>query len=186
MEVFKLRSYDQHFNLLVKRTVFFPPCDMKLHGENFFVLGNSEDDSFCTLSIFNSNLEIVESFGQDDPQLPFYFASGQKHNLCISDFIVSEDREWEDEEGEQKIKIINRESGLVETTIILYEKLDGLQIYLDKFILLFNADSGLLKTYDFRGNLVNEIILDERVKNSIFSILNKELCFANDGKYLII
>ena len=188
MNVFKLRSYDQNFNLLAKRRIFFEPCDVKLHGKNFFVLGNSEDDAFCTLDMFNSNLELVESFGQGDPQLPFYFATDQKHGLCISDryYIVREDREWEDEEGEQKIKIINRESGLVETTIILYEKLDGLQIYLDKFILLFNADSGLLKTYDFRGNLVNEIILDERVKNSIFSILNKELCFANDGKYLII
>jgi hypothetical protein len=97
--------------LLAKRRALFEPCDVKLHGKSLLVLDNSEDDSFCTLSVFNSNLELIGSFGQGDPQLPFYFASDKKHGICISVsyFIVSEDREWEDEEGEQKIKIINRE-----------------------------------------------------------------------------
>jgi hypothetical protein len=183
VSLYKLRSYDAHFNLVAKIKLSKKRDDLVLHGENIFLLNKNENDEFYSLCMYNSKLEIVQKFGQANKSLPFYFAS-KIDFFFVSDqyFIINEPIK----KKEEKVTIINRSNGLVETSFVIYDIFHRLRLYLDKFVLTFNRETRMLKSYNLKGHLLSEIVLDEKLRSASFYILNKELCFATNEKKFCI
>jgi hypothetical protein len=175
---YNLRSFDENFNLLAKLKLYKKPNYYKVNGENIFLLNKNEN--FCTISMYNSNLEMIQTFGQKDSLLPF-FCPSDINSFLVSNkyFIVNEQLidEDEDDNNYNSVTIINRSNGLVESSFVIYEHFDQIRLYLDKFLLLFNRETCSLKCYNFKGDLLEKVTLGEKFKGSFCSVINKELFF---------
>ncbi len=95
-------------------------------------------------------------------------------------FIFNETQTNENDDEYNSVTIINRTNGLVEGSFNIYEHVDQMRLYLDKFLITFNRVNCFLKCYNFKGDLLCEIPLDKKLKGSHFSVINKELCFNLD------
>jgi hypothetical protein len=186
-EFFNLHSYDENFNLLAKIKLDKEPTCFKVNGENLFLLNKNEICS--TISMYNYNLEIVQTFGQEDSVLPFYLSSKifSKRFLVSSQYFIFNELIDidEDDENHNRVKIINRSNGLVEASFVILNDFHQIRLYLDKFLLTFNNETCILKCYNFKGDLLHQITLDTKFKGryTVFSVINKELCFVlnNEG-----
>jgi hypothetical protein len=193
-EFFNLRSFDENFNLLAEINLDEEPIDFGVNGENLFLLNKNE--KCCTISMYNHNLEMIQTLGQEDSLLPF-FCSTDTNIFLVSNqyFIINEpliDETDDDEdvflEYHNSATIINRSNGLVESSFVIktYEHFDQLQLYLDKFLIEFNNETCLLQCYNLKGDLLQKITLDKKLKRSYFSVKNKELCFVlGNGTFFI-
>ena len=95
------------------------------------------------------------------------------------------DRTWDF--CHNRITIINRSNGLVEASFKIHEYfVDQMQFYLDKFLIAFDNETCLLKCYNFKGDLLHEITLDEKFEGSFISVINKELCFDLENNKILI
>jgi hypothetical protein len=97
--------------------------------------------------MYNHNLEIVQTFGQENSMLP-YFLSLKVDLFLVSNryFIINEpindeDDDDDDEYHNNRVTIINRSYGLVESSFIIYENVYQLHLYLDKFLIAFNDET---------------------------------------------
>jgi hypothetical protein len=172
-ELIYLRSLDENFNLLAKIKLDEEPIDFDVNGENLFLL--NKNTKFCTISIYNQNLEIFQKFGQKNSLLPFYFSSKADVFFVINQYFIINERIGE---YQNSATIINRSNGLVESTFDIYEKYQQIRLYLDKYLLIFYDEICLLQCYNFKGDLLHEITLDKKLKGSDIVVINKELCFV--------
>jgi hypothetical protein len=67
---YNLRTFDENFNLLAKIKLDKEPFDYGVNGENLFIFNKNE--KCCTISMYNHNLEMVQTFGQENSLLPFF------------------------------------------------------------------------------------------------------------------
>jgi hypothetical protein len=177
---FNLRSFDENFNLLAKIKLDKEPGDYAVNGENLFILNKNE---LCrTISMYNHNLEIVQTFGQENLTLPFFFSPEidlffvSNQYFIFNETIIHED----DDDNYNIVTILNRSNGLVESSFKIYENFDQIKLYLDKFLITFNNETCLLQCYNFKGDLLHQITLDTKLEGSFFSVINKELFFLLD------
>ena len=179
--IVSIRSFDETFNLLAEITLARQPVAFGLNGENLFLLNKND---FSSISMYSSNLDIVQVFGQADRLQPFFF-SPEIQGFMVSDefFILYE--VIEDENGSNLI-VLNRATGLVETNFIVSEYFTIFQLYLNKFILAFNQEKCLLRSFNLSGDLIRDVALDEKFKDANFFTANKEVCFITDKDYLYI
>ena len=71
----------------------------------------------------NHNLEIVQTFGQENPLLPFYFSPGIDFFFVSNQyFIIDEPIIDEDDDNHDSVTIINRSNGLEEASFVIYEQ----------------------------------------------------------------
>jgi hypothetical protein len=182
-----LRSFDENFNLLAEIKFDKEPKGNKINGENLFLLNKNE--KCCTISMFNHNLEMVQTFGQENSLLPF-FCSPEIDVFLVSNqyFIFNEtliddgdDDDDDDDEYHNSVTILNRSNGLVEASFVIHEYFHQMRLYLDKFLITFNNVTCSLKCYNFKGDLLHKITLDQKLKGSYISVINKELCFLLDS-----
>jgi hypothetical protein len=182
---FNIRSFDENFNLLAEIKLDNEPHECGVNGENLFVLNKNE--KFCTISMYNQNLEMIQTFGQENSTLP-YFCSLKICLILVSNqyFIIDEHIIDEDDYNHNSVAIINRSNGLVEGSFKIYEHFHLIELYLDKFLITFNKVTFFLKCYNFKGDLLHKITLDKKFKGSHFSAINKELCFVLDNGKIFI
>jgi uncharacterized protein YoxC len=187
---FNLRSFDENFNLLaeIKLDKEKEPFDHDVNGENVFLLNKNEN--FCTVSMYNRNLEIVQKFGQENSILPFYFPR-EYDQFFVSNkyFIINEriiDEDEDDAEYNYSVLIIDRSNGLVKSSFVIHEDFHLMRLYLDKFLITFNDVTCFLKCYNFKGDLLHKITLDKKLKGSEISVINKELCFILKDRKIFI
>jgi hypothetical protein len=181
-----LRSYDENFNLLSKIELDNKPIDFGVNGENLFIL--TKNEKCCTILMYNHNLEIVQTFGQETSMLPFFFSSKTDIFLVSNQYFIFSETIFD-----RKVKfchtsvtIINRSNGLVETSFVILDHLDKMQLYLDKFLITFDNETCILKCYNLKGDLLHEITLDKKLEGSYVCVVNKELCFVlDDDKFFI-
>jgi hypothetical protein len=175
-----LRSFDENFNLLAVIKLDQRPYDCGVNGENLYILNKNE--KCCTISMYNHNLEVTRKFGQENSLLPFYFSlKADIFSVSNQYFIINKPIIYHN-----RVSIINRSNGLVETSFLIFENFHQIKLYLDKFLLIFNHETCLLQCYNFKGDLLHKITLDEKLEGSFFSVINKELCFKlKDGKFFI-
>jgi hypothetical protein len=182
---FNLRSFGENFNLLAKIKLNQKPNDHGINGENLFLLNKNKN--CCTISMYNQNLEIVQTFGQENSTVPYYF-SLKIDTFFVSNqyFIINEPVKMKFYKDHNKVTIINRSNGLVEASFVILEDFHQMRLYLDKYLITFNFMSCHLKCYNFKGDLLHQIILDKKFEGSIFCVMNKELCFElRDDKFFI-
>jgi hypothetical protein len=139
--------------------------------------------------MYNPNLEMAQTYGQEDSLLPYYF-SPDINGFLVSDkfFIINEliDEDNDDDDEYNSVTIINRSNGLVEASFVIYEHFDQMKLYLDKFLITFNKVNCSLKCYNFKGDLLHQIILSKSLKRSEIHVINKELCFnLENGNFII-
>jgi hypothetical protein len=99
-EFFNLYSFDENINLLAKiKLDQKPDQNFVVNGENLFLLNKNE--KCCTLSMYNQNLEMVQTFGQENPLLSF-FCSPKINLFFVSNkyFIFNETLIGEDDEDD--------------------------------------------------------------------------------------
>jgi hypothetical protein len=184
---FNIRSFDDKFNLLTKIKLDKKPKFFHANGENLFLLYKNEKCS--TISMYNHNLEVVQTFGQENSKLPFFcppeidFFLVSNQYFIIRETVIDED---DDDGYHESVTIMNRSNGLVEGSFVIYEGFHQMKLYLDKFLITFNRETCFLKCYNFQGDLLHKITLDEKFKRSYFGILNKELYFVLDDDILSI
>jgi len=175
---YNLRSFDENFNLLAKVKLDKESNDNQVNGENLFLLNKNENCS--TISMYNHNLEIVQTFGQENSLLPYFFSPKITH-FCVSNkyFIFRELIYEEDHHTpyHSSLKLINRSNGLVETSFLIYDQRLQMRLYLDKFLITFNDETGSLQCYNFKGDLLHKITLDTKLEGSYVTVINKELFF---------
>jgi hypothetical protein len=140
--------------------------------------------------MYNHNLEIVQTFGQENSLLPFYFSS-DIHSFLVSNqyFIINELLSFEGGyiyEYQHSITIINRSNGLVESSFKILDACGQIQLYLDTFLITFNEDNCLLQCYNFKGDLLHETTLDEKLEGTNIKVINKELFFVLDCDIICI
>jgi hypothetical protein len=157
------------------------PIDFDVNGENLFLL--NKNTKFCTISIYNQNLEIVQKFGQKNSLLPFYLSSKADVFFVNNQYFIVNERI---SDYHNSVTIINRSNGLVESSFVIYEKYQQIRLYLDKYLLIFYDEICLLQCYNFKGDLLHEITLDKKLKGSDISVINKELCFVLKDKKIFI
>ena len=141
--------------------------------------------------MYNHKLEIIQTFGQENPLLPFFcslkidlFLVSNKY-FIFNQPIIGEDDD-DNDEYQNRVTIINRSNGLVEASFVIYEDFNQMRLYLDKFLLTFIDETCLLKCYNFKGDLLGKITLDKKFEGSYFGVINKELYFSLDNyKFLI-
>jgi hypothetical protein len=125
------------------------PISFEVNGENLFLL--NENEKCCTISMYNQNLEMIQSFGQENSLLPFCFSPGIDLFLISNQyFIFSEEifgRRWNFRHN--IVTIINRSNGLVEASFKIHEDFDQMQFYLDKILITFDNETRFLKCYNF-------------------------------------
>jgi hypothetical protein len=181
-EFYNLRSFDENFNLLSKIKLDKYPADYKVNGENLYILNKNEKCS--TISMYNHKLEIVQTFGQENSTLPFFFPPKNDVFLVSNKYFIFNETLIDEDEGDRhdSFTIINRSNGLVEASFIIYEYFSQIQLYLDKFLITFNRETCFFKCYNFQGETLCKIILDKKLKGSDISAINKELCFVLDNE----
>jgi hypothetical protein len=81
-------------------------------------------------------------------------------------------------EDHNRITIMNRSNGLVDTSFIINGYFHRIELYLDKFLITFNKETCLLKCYNFKGDFLHKITLDKKLRGNDISVINKELCFS--------
>jgi hypothetical protein len=138
--------------------------------------------------MYNHNLEMVQTFGQENSTLPYFFPL--KIDLFLASnqyFIINEPFFYiDDDEDHNKVTIINRSNGLVESTFKIYEIFDQMELYLDKFLITFSNGTLFLKCYNFKGDLLGKITLDKKFKGGLINVINKELSFFLDRNTFFI
>jgi hypothetical protein len=149
---------------------------------------SNKNEKCSTISMYNHNLEMVQTFGQENSILPFFFSSGINRFLVSNQyFIFYEPIIDEGDEYHTSVTIINRSNGFVEASFKIYEHFGQTQLYLDKFLVTFNNETCIVKCYNFQGDLLEKITLDKKFEGSVFiSVINKELCFVLKSKNLCI
>jgi hypothetical protein len=187
---FNLRSFDENFNFLAEIKLDNIPIDFRVNGENLYILNKNE--KCCTISMYNHNLEIVQTFGQENSMLPYFlslkvdlFAVSNRY-FIINEPINDEDDDDDDEYHNNRVTIINRSYGLVESSFIIYENVYQLHLYLDKFLITFNDETCSLKCYNVKGDLLHKKTLDYKLNGSDIGVINKELCFFFDNLNILI
>jgi hypothetical protein len=176
-----LHSFDEKFNLLAKIKIDKHPNDYKVNGENLFILNKNEKCS--TISMYNHKLEMVQKSGQENSLLPFYFSPKTDLFLVSNQYFIF--NEPLTNEGD-RLTIINRPNGLVESSFVINENFNQMKLYLDKFVITFDRETCFLKCYNFKGNLLGKITLDKKFEGGHFGVLNKELCFKlKNDKFII-
>ncbi len=159
------------------------PNDYQVNGENLFLLNKNEN--YSTISMYNHNLEMIQTFGQENSTVPYYFS------LKIDLFFVSNqyfiiNETLIDEYCHGRVTIINRSNGLVEGSFVISEGFNQMQLYLDKFLITLTDNSRFLKCYNFKGDLLHNITLDEELDESYFGVINKEFFVkVKNGKFFI-
>jgi hypothetical protein len=186
--LFYLRSFDRNFNLLAEIKLDKEPYDYGVNGENLFLLNINE--KCFTMSMYNHNLEIVQSVGQENSILPFYFSPKIDCFLVSNQYLIINELIDEDDgdNDHNRVTIINRSNGLVESSFKIYENFHQMILYLDKFLITFNKVTCLLKCYNYKGDLLQKITLDKKLEGSLIGVINKELSFVltQDDKFFII
>jgi hypothetical protein len=186
---FNLRSFDENFNLLAEIKLDKKPNYFEVNGENLFLVNKNEK---CrTILMYNHNLEIVQTFGQENSMLPYFFSPKTDLFLVTNQYFIFnetliDDDDEDDDEYDNRVTIINRSNGLVESSFKIYEDFNYIKLYLDKFLITFNRANCFLKCYNFKGDLLHKINLDEKFKGSAFGVINKELCFVLDSEFFFI
>jgi hypothetical protein len=190
-KIFKLRSFDENLNFLAITKLANDPNPIwsndkiKINGENLFVL--NQNQAFRTIFVYNSNLEIVQRFGQSDQSLPFFFPYLIDYFLVSDKFFIMLELQ-EENEDDSKIIVINRMNGHIHATFIIREFFDMMHLYLDEFILTFDSNSNFIKIYSVEGNFLGQKKLNDNMETP-FSTLNKEVCFwqaeRESGKFFI-
>ena len=138
--------------------------------------------------MYNQNLEIVQTFGQENVILPFFF-SPEIDFFFVSNkyFIFNETLIHEDDDDNyNRVTIINRSNCLVETSFVIYEDFSQMKLYLDKYLITFDKEICLLKCYNFKGDFLHKMTLDKKFEGSKFCVINKELCFVLDNDIFFI
>jgi hypothetical protein len=175
--IYNLRSFDENFNLLAEIKLDKEPAEYLVNGENLFLL--TKNEKCCTISMYNQNLEIINKFGQVNPNLPFFFSREYGHFLVSNQyFIINEPIFDEDNDSHNGVTIINRSNGLVEASFIIYEHFHQMQLYLNKILIIFNRDTCFLKCYNFKGDSLYKMTLDRKFKGSFINVIEKELFFV--------
>jgi hypothetical protein len=184
---YNLRSYDENFNLLAKIQLDNEPEEFEVNRENLFIFNKNE--LCCTISMYNHNLEMVQTFGQENSLLPFFFSPDIDHFLASNQYFIIRETvidEDEDDDNYNSVTIINRSNGLVEASFVIYEDFHQIKLYLDKILITFNNKTCVLICYNFKGDLLGNIALDKKFKGSDISVINKELCFFLDYYKILI
>jgi hypothetical protein len=181
---FNLRSLDENFNLLSKIKLDKKTIGFKVNGENLFLLNKNE--KCYTISMYNHNLEIVQTFGQENPLLPFFFSPKIDIFLVSNQYFIFNETLIGDDGYHESVTIINRSNGLVEASLLIHEHFHKIRLYLDKFLITFNNETCFLKCYNFKGDLLEKITLDKKFEGSDISVINKELCFVLKNRNLCI
>ena len=168
-----VRSFDENLNLIstIKQDFY---CAYSFDGM-LFITQEDIDNDFTSLMCYNSNLELIQKYGQNDENLPFYFPL-EIELLLISDkhFIIKTLEE--SDENDEEITLINKSTGIIENYFYV-DSFDRWVIYLNKFIILHSDDSYIC-FYDFQGNLVKKFILNDNFHNcSLILSFKKELYF---------
>jgi hypothetical protein len=131
--------------------------------------------------MYNSNLELIQKFGQvNNRALPFFLSSKSELFFVNDQYFIINEASHDNDDDKQKITVIHRSTGLVYSSFMIYQFFDQMQLYLDKYLLTFNQDKCLLKSYSLNGEFLSEIALDKKLDVTIFYPLDKELCFATD------
>ena len=153
------------------------PKGYETNEENLFVLNKSE--KCFKISMYNHNLEMVQTFGQEYLKRPFFFSLKTFIFLTSNQYFIFTEPLNNQVAGDEFIKltIINRSNGLVYSSFVILVDFDQLQLYLDKYFLTFNRVTCFLKCYNFKGDLLSKIDVDTKLKGSYLSANNKELCF---------
>jgi hypothetical protein len=84
---FNIRSYDENFEFLAKIKLEKRPHACGVNEENLFILNKNE--KCCIISMYNHNLEMIQTFGQEDSMLPFYFSHDIIFFLTSDQYFIS-------------------------------------------------------------------------------------------------
>jgi hypothetical protein len=184
---YNLRSFDENFNFFAEiKLDKGPNCYIRVNGENLFLLNKNE--KFSTISMYNPELEVIQTFGQENSTLPYFFPLKIDMFLASNQYFIINEFYEEDEDynDHNKVTIINLLNGLVESSFKIHDLFDQMRLYLDKFLITFNNETCLLQCYNFKGDLLHQIILSKSLKRSEIHVINKELCFnLNNFNFLI-
>jgi len=187
---FYLRSLDENFNFLAEIKLDKESNDHDVNGENLFIFRKNE--KCFTISMYNQNLEMIQTFGQENSTVLFFFSLQIDHFLVsnkyfiINETLIDEIYDVDVEYIDRRVTIINRSNGLVEGSFKMLADSDQLRLYLDKYLITFNRMNCLLQCYNLKGDLLHKINLDKKFKGSDIGVVNKELFFFLDDNRVLI
>jgi hypothetical protein len=145
------------------------------HNQRIYLLTNSKkpsgfikkgDEQHKILSIYGTELNLIEAIGSSNKKLPFHFP------LNINRLEVNEDSYMFLDQGAKKIKFMNKTSGIVVRTVSIGAT-TCFYNYMDKFILTFSETDKTIATYKIDN--ANPDSLGPKLVNHIPFKSSKEL-----------
>jgi hypothetical protein len=139
--------------------------------DNIFILSNP-NSNLRSLSIYDSNLTLVQTIGQSkDVMLPFYFSLSTTKIAVSREYFF-----WLDSSNE--LTLVNKNDGKLFTKFKIAS--NSLFIHLNKFIISYYSTTRTLYFYDFNGKLYTEQNLTQlNDNNGLIDISSGELTFLD-------
>jgi hypothetical protein len=85
--------------------------------------------------MYNHNLEIVQTFGQENSILPYYFSLKIDIFFVSNQYFIINEILTNEDDSYDSVTIINRSNGLVESSFVIYEHFHQMLLDLDKFLI---------------------------------------------------
>ena len=106
----------------------------------------------CTIII----LKLFKRLAKKIQYLPFYCSSKSSTFLVSSQyFIITETMNCLKDDEYSRVTITNRSDGLLESSFVILDNFEHMQLYLDKFLLTFDEETCSLNCYNFKVDLLH-------------------------------
>ena len=176
---FMLRIFDDSLNMIKQTKVANQVWYMSTNGDCFYTM--SHHKSFSTITAYDLNLEFVSKVGQGDAESPFYLSKSIGSFLMSDEYIVINDKIKGNGDMDM-ITLVKRRDGMIEKKFKI-RYFCVWTIYLEKYILTFNNETNTLFSYNFDGDMLNELKFGNQLPAATFeSVLKKELYFYDASK----
>ena len=149
-----IKIFDLTLILKTEINLGFVLKDFTIFNNNLFIL-SFRYGSYGTISNYDENLRNIENIGQNNVNLPYFFASSIEKIQVNENFYFLLIKK-------QEINIMNKNDGFVVTKFFIYSK--NICLYSNQYIITLDS---LSKVYfhDFKGKLENERKIDNLTSN---------------------
>ena len=131
---------------------------------------------FGLLFVYDSNLQLVEQFGQEEPLMPYYFAPNVSKIQVNEEYFFLLDTN-------RDIKLMDRSNGLIARVFKINSS--DFYIYMNEYILSYDSSLKSIFVFDFEGK-ESELSVKDISKNSqLIATFNEELIFFDSDLMML-
>ena len=176
LETCSLRKYDESFKLTLDKNIGLNIINTTVYRNQLFLLSSSPALSKNVFYFIDKSLNNLKRIGFNFGSIPFTVPPKVKKFQVNCNFCIYLDN--------KEIKFMNRVTGAIDKTLLI-DYVD-FNLYLDKYIMVYNQSTRFLTCFDFTGVICNNEKLDNVSANSkLICNINKKLFFLDTVSFIV-